>query len=264
VLKDLKNLIDSGQVHIASSLSWSEHVPATVQNNLPTLGYLTHPSQLAFLTRCSMLQEASNREQHIYHDGVLTQVLRAKSRCMKDDALLLKWGKEAAVFDDQCRINGDEDEDPKEGRRKFVLAYLVRRNILSTDMETSYFATVVCQAFSFTTPAFYKSFKNDLRTKLFRAPEPESEMRARLNVQECWDRILAVDNRHASLWANERLLNATTLVFRILLQETGSVSWLDVKRNLGESSVLCPLIRVCVLCAVCCVMCDVCCVLCAV
>jgi hypothetical protein len=93
-----------------------------------------------------------------------------------------------------------------------------------------------------------KKSKNPLKIRLS-AVDFESGLLAKENVDDCWARVFAASPEH---WANKRLLQATSLTFRILLQETGSVSWSRVKKNLG---VFCLRLCVCVCVCVCVPLC---------
>jgi hypothetical protein len=105
-----------------------------------------------------------------------------------------------------------------------------------------------------------KKSKNPLKIRLS-AVDFESGLLAKENVDDCWARVFAASPEH---WANKRLLQATSLTFRILLQETGSVSWSRVKKNLGVFCLrlcVCVCVCVCVCAPVCvCLVCCWCCV----
>jgi hypothetical protein len=152
LLKDLQTVINNGKVTLLRDLSWSRHVPLAVKLNIPTLGFLVHTSQLAFLSQLRMLQEKSEKAHCTYVDSAIAMTKRGQRRDLNDHKQFLEWGAIKTGFEDNCCLQGYENTDPEQGRRKFVLAYLARSMVLSTNMETHYYGTVLCKAFKFTTP----------------------------------------------------------------------------------------------------------------
>jgi hypothetical protein len=183
-LKELKGLMDTGALSLASILSWSEQAPDSVRINIPTLGYLSHSSQLAFLTRCSKRLEVNDQDCYDYQDTLLIQVQRLLKRQRLDQEQLLEWGKKETGFLENCTVEGMESLD---GRRNFVLALVARRLTLSTNLETAYIGNFLCTAFRHA----IVPFKNAVRVGVL-LPKLPIEQSHKL-----------LDNGQASDWVRE-------------------------------------------------------------
>jgi hypothetical protein len=242
-LDELQRLMASGQVSVGSSVSWWDPMPAIIRINVPVLGFLSHTVQESLLEKCGVIVAGMFDAHVTYMHEVFLQCRRAHRRLKTDHKQLGEYVRSTggwSEYDSKC-----------------VLALVARNLMLSTDLSQVFFGNMLCCAFKMSTAVAWVN-----EVKILVQAVDKSEPILGQDLEKCWARVMAVDTTLPCLWANRKLLSTAVLIFRILLQQSGSASWPDIRANIGTCAA-CGELSAVVLCVVsfvsfvCCVMCAV-------